>query len=847
MKRRFWIFLGAAAVLAALALAAGAAWLMAGLPDARNLPAPALAPAVRFTDRHGRLLYEWLDPQTGRYTPLEYDQFPTALVWATVATEDASFFDNPGVDLRGILRSLWINLRNAPISSGETLAGGSTITQQVARRLLLSPEEASERTLRRKMREAILAWQMTRLYTKEEILTLYLNQAYYGSLAYGVEAAAQTYFGKPAASLNLAESAMLAGLVQAPAVYDPFQNPETAKARQGIVLGLMREHNWITPEEYELASREVLVYTSASYPLLAPHFVLWVRAGLSGLVELEGRQETLVVRTTLDLDAQRKAEAAVQNQMALLAEADRTGLGHNVNNAALVTLDPTTGEVLALVGSPNYADAAHGGALNMAMAPRQPGSALKPLVYAAAFDPTRLQPAPGPQPAPGSQPWTAATMLLDVSTTFLTREGQPYTPVNYDGLEHGPVLARTALASSFNIPAVLTLEHVGLPALVSLASSLGITTLGSPDQYDLSLALGGGDVRLLELTAAYAAFANGGYRITPFAVLDIQTLRGEMRYQAPQPVPVQVLDPRVAWLVTDILSDNDARTPGFGPNSTLRIGRAAAVKTGTTTSFHDNWTVGYTPELVTGVWVGNASHDPMRNITGLTGAAPIWHQHMRSLLEGLPDRGFPRPDGLVRVEVCALSGLLPTPACPYNRMEWFIQGTQPAAPDTLYRQETLDTRTGGLAGPATPPEFQRRVTALDLPPQAQAWARSQNLLLWSDILARSGAAGGAPPGQPTAGQPALSLLSPAPNTTYQLAAGVAPENQRILVEAAYAGSAAPESLSLYVNGDLIAAFSAPPYRAWWPLTPGQHLLWAEASLPGGGVLSSSPVGITVKP
>jgi membrane carboxypeptidase/penicillin-binding protein PbpC len=286
-----------------------------------------------------------------------------------------------------------------------------------------------------------------------------------------------------------------------------------------------------------------------------------------------------------------------------------------------------------------------------------------------------------------------------------------------------------------NIPAVLALQHVGLQNFSALARKLGISTLGDPQTYDLSLALGGGEVRLTELTAAYAVFANGGYSVSPQLILEVRDFQGNRVYQLTAPPKARLLDERIAWLISDILSDPDARRLGFGANSLLRLDRPAAVKTGTTSNFHDNWTVGYTPDLVVGVWSGNTDYQPMREVNGLSGAAPIWHQFMRSALAGRPARPFVRPPGLVQVEVCKLSGLLPTPQCPYRRMEWFISGTEPTAPDTFYREVTLDASTGRLATALTPVDRRTRRVALDLPPQAHPWARAQGLPLYADLKA----------------------------------------------------------------------------------------------------------------
>jgi penicillin-binding protein 1C len=814
---------------------AGYARLLSGLPPLNTLSQNLHIPSVRITDRHGRILYEVLGEDSGRHSVVPLETIPLALQQATIATEDRSFYSNPGVDAVGILRALWINIQNRfqkePVT---TLAGGSTITQQVARNLLLSQEERGERSLYRKLREGLLAWQLTRHLSKGEILALYLNQTYYGGLTYGVEAASQTFFGKPVSELDLAESALLAGLPQTPALYNPFTDPEAAKERQLVVLGLMQKSGFIDLEQRSLAEREPLVYASAPYPIQAPHFVMMVRSQMDSLYTPDQIYEHggLVVRTTLDLDWQGHAERAIERQLADL-QSDEGGLGHNVNNAALVAVDPHTREILALVGSPDYFDASNGGSINMATAPRQPGSALKPILYAAAMDPAReLE---GNHPA---EPWTAATMLLDVSTSFVTYDGKAYTPTNYDRLEHGPVLLREALASSLNIPAVITLDHVGMRGLFEQATQMGITTLDDPERYDLSLALGGGEVRLLELTAAYAAFANGGFQVEPISLLEVSDLQGTVLYEAPTFSEQRVVDARVAWLISDILSDNDARRIGFGPYSTLRIDRPAAVKTGTTSNFHDNWTVGYTPDLSVGVWVGNTNYEPMREVNGLTGAAPIWHQFIRTVLTGMPERTFIRPEGLIQEEVCSLSGLLPTETCPYRRWEWFIEGTQPTQPDTSYRQVQIDTATGRLADDTTPPNRRTNITVLDLPPAAHSWARAEDLTLLSDLLAGSGEDIG--PNAPAA----LRLASPTYGSVYRLSPSMDTDAQRIVVEAVV--EAGLTQITLWMDGILLESFEQGPYRVWWPLGVGLHEVWAEGVDEDGEVVVSERVVFLVE-
>lgn len=828
MKRRLpWLVL-----LSFLALVAVAwFWLLRDLPSLRALPERMQSPSVRIEDRYGRLLYEALDAQGGRNAVVPLAAVPLACRQATIATEDSRFYEHAGVDLVGVLRAAWIDLRR-----GEMVAGGSTITQQVARNLLLESGERGERSLRRKLREGLLAWRMNRRFSKDEVLALYLNQTYYGGMAYGIEAAAQTFFGKPVSQLDLAECAMLAGLPQAPALYNPFTDEQAARQRQGVVLRLMEQNEAITPEQRSLAESEPLVFAETPYPIEAPHFVMMVRAAVDRLFTPQQvyEQGGLAVRTTLDLDWQKQAEAAITRQLGELARSQE-GLGHNVNNAALVALDPHTGEILALVGSPDYFDAGQGGAINMAVAPRQPGSAIKPLVYAAAFDPT----------AAGGG-WTPATLLMDVRTSFVTGEGEAYTPANYDLRQHGPVLARQALASSLNIPAVLALQHVGLENFIVLAQKLGISTLGDPQTYDLSLSLGGGEVRLLELTAAYGAFANQGYRVTPQLILEVRNGQGEHLY-APEAMPRErVLDERVAWLVSDILSDPDARRLGFGANSLLRLDRPAAVKTGTTSNFHDNWTVGYTPDLVVGVWSGNTSYEPMRDVNGLSGAAPIWHQFMRAVLASQPAQGFSRPPGLVQVEICALSGLLPSEACPYRRLEWFISGTQPARTDTFYRQVWVDRVTGRLAAPDTPPEQRQQRVVLDLPVPARPWARSQGLALYSDLqpgVTLDSMQNGAP--EP-AGSPMapLQLVSPAQGGLYRLSPSLDASAQRLRLEAT--GEADLRQVTLWVDGVQIASLESLPYQAWWVLEPGVHRAWAQAQRSSGEQVTSPEVTFTVK-
>lgn len=798
------------------ALAAGWFYLFRDLPSVDSLSSRLAQPSVRITDRNGGLLYEFIPAEGGRHAALSFASIPQCMKDAAIAVEDRNFYANPGVDLAGILRALWINLRG-----GETLAGGSTITQQVARNLLLG-EELGTRSPRRKIREMVLAWQMTRKLSKDEILALYLNQTYYGGMAYGIEAASQTFFGKSAAELTLPECALLAGLPQSPSRYNPFTDPEAARERQLVVLGLMEKDGYISEQERTLAEEATLRYTETPYPIRAPHFVWMIKSQLDAL-EADGKinlaaQSGLIVRTTLDLRIQQIAEESVARQIKTLRDQSPE---QNVNNAAVVVLDPRTGEILALVGSADYFNEDIAGAVNMATSPRQPGSAFKPFLYAQALDPR------------GAARWTAATPLLDVTTTFPTHEETSYTPKNYDGLEHGLVPVRLALASSLNIPAVITLQKVGIANTIHFAERLGIASLGDPNQYDLSLALGGGQMSLLELTGAYAVLADKGVKTDHPDLLDIRDADGNLLYESFPTPPLQILDPRVVWLLSDILADDAARSLGFGRNSTLKIDRPAAVKTGTTTNFHDNWTIGYTPDLVVGVWVGNSDYKAMKDVTGLTGAAPIWHETIRKTLEGRPKTDFVRPEGLVQAEVCALSGLLPTPDCGHTRTEWFIAGTEPAQPDNLYKRVAVDALTGALADDSTPAERRQTRIVLDLPIAAQPWARAQNLPLLADI--------------PSAGeadaQPQIALISPRPNSTYRLAPSFDASAQKLLIEAV-AGTGIAQ-VTIWVDGAPLAVLSSPPYRAWWQLSPGEHRFWVTGVTVNGETVASEVIVATV--
>ncbi len=681
---------------------------------------------TRILDREGNLLYEILDPQAGRRTYVPFEKISPYMLAAIISTEDSQFYSHPGFDLGAILRAVWQNY-----TQGEVVSGASTITQQIARNLLFTPEERSRRTALRKTREVLLAAEITRRYSKEEILELYLNQHYFGNLAYGVEAAAQTYFNTSAEKLTLAQASFLAGLVQAPSVYDIFNNTEATLNRHRQVLTLMVDTSTeqgcifvkagqqpicVLPEDAGAAAAEIINYQfpTPDIQIRFPHWVNYVRAELEKLYDSQTIYRSgFTVFTTLDPVLQQRAQEVVRTQVEALADKRAT-------NGALVTLQPATGQILAMIGSANYGNEDIDGQINMAVRPRQPGSSIKPLTYTAAFE----------------KGWTPATLIWDVPSEFPPSGNPddprpPYEPVNYDERFHGPVTVRSALANSYNIPAVKTLDFVGIyddpnspqaDGFVNFAQRVGITTLDR-DDYGLSLTLGGGDVTLLELASVYATLANGGKQVPPVAILRIEDSTGAVVYRYEQPPGEQLIRAEHAYLITDILSDNQARTPAFGPNSLLNLPFKVAAKTGTTNDFRDNWTLGYTPDVAIGVWVGNADYTPMQNTSGLTGAAPIWNEVMQfaqdRLTGGVPSP-VSRPAGITDRVVCTVSGAEPSEWCPSQQTELFATDQLPLPKEQdLWRKAWVDGFSLELAS-ADCADFAQEKLGLNV---SDPWAR----------------------------------------------------------------------------------------------------------------------------
>lgn len=615
-------------------------------------------------DRNGENLYDIFENENR--IPVRWENIPQYLKDATIAIEDKDFYKHQGLSTSGIVRAF------LSITFFQGFQGGSTLTQQLVKNVLLT----QERTLPRKMKEAVLAVQIERKYSKDEILQMYLNEAPYGGTAVGVESASSYYFDKPVKELNLVESVILSGFPQSPSRYSPFTgDPKAYVGRSTQVLRRMREDGYIsTFQEAEARKQlETVKFASGDSGLRAPHFVAYVREQLvdkfgSKLVEGGG----LRVTTSLDWKLQEKAQKIV-------AEEVQKAKGLKVTNGAAVVVNPQSGEILALVGSKDYSASDSGGfKFNVVtQGLRQPGSAIKPITYAAAF----------------KKGYTASTMLLDVDTKYPSGDtAKPeYNPKNYDGKFRGPIQLRYALGNSINTIAVKVSALVGIKDILRTAYEMGISTLEPTDQnvrrLGLSLTLGGGEVRLLDITSAFGVFAAGGLRPDQVAILKVEDSKGKVLFEHKPSSPRKVLGEDIAYLVSDILSDNEARKDIFGLRSYLAIpGRTVAVKTGTTDDKRDNWAIGYTPRIVVGTWVGNNDNSPMHPslASGVTGAAPIWSQIIREAIKDQPEEPFVRPDGIIEVDVDAFGGGLPVDGYP-TRKERFIKGTEPTTKAATYQ------------------------------------------------------------------------------------------------------------------------------------------------------------------
>jgi penicillin-binding protein 1C len=666
-------------------------YLFWGIPLPNQLSPNNQPVSTKIFDRNGKLIYEIYTDK--KRTPISLSEVPTSFKEATIAIEDKNFYSNPGFSFTGIARAIFSTIFK------HQLQGGSTITQQLVKNALLT----NERTIRRKAQETVLTIIFENIYTKDQILEMYLNTIPYGGTAYGIEAASETYFNKPAKNLDLAESALLAGLPQAPSTYSPFgAHPELAKTRQEEVLKQMVVNKYITQDEADKADKEILNYASITPPQ-APHFALWIKEQLAEkygdkMVEQGG----LRVYTTLDLDVQNFAQAAVATEVGKLKK-------QNVGNGAVMVTRPATGEILAMVGSKDYFATDEDGKVNVTLAQRQPGSSIKPLNYALALRDKKI---------------TLATALADVPTCFKV-VGQPdYCPVDYDNTFHGLIEARFALGNSYNIPAVRVLALNGIENFVNFGKTMGITTWNDPSNYGLSLTLGGGDVKPFDVAVAYGVFANQGIEQPLVAVTKVTDWKGstleEYDPAKNKLTGPRVLDPTITFLISHTLLDNNARTAAFGEHSFLNVSGhpEVSVKTGTTNDRRDNWTDGYTADAVVITWVGNNDNTPMSGaVSGVSGASPIWNKVMKFVLDKAekgaydPDEKghvWPKqPDGVVGANICADTGSAPgadpaNPGCS-TRFEYFLAGTVPTTSLTVSQDIFLFNDTGQQAPPDADP------------------------------------------------------------------------------------------------------------------------------------------------
>ncbi len=681
---------------------------------AKDLPSPGKInsriseQSTQIFDRNGKLLYE-IHGNENRIL-VDWGDIPQSVKDATVAIEDKNFYKHRGFDARRILGSTFYNIINRDLVG----QGGSTITQQYVKNALLT----NEKTYSRKIKEVILAIMIEQMYSKEDILKMYLNEVPYGSNAYGIQTAAKTYFDKDAGKLTLEESALLAAITQAPSYFSPYgQHKDELLKRKDLVLDQMAAQGYITEEQASESKKQEIALSNNQYgKITAPHFVMYVK---EKLVEKYGEEMVneggLKVFTSLDLEKQNLAEAAVRENV------DRNYAAYNDSNASLVAMDPKTGQILAMVGSKDFFDQDIDGNVNVALMGRQPGSSFKPFIYATLFQ---------------SDSWGPGSTFWDLKTDF----GGGYNPNNYSGRFSGPVSVRYALGNSLNIPAVKALYIAGVKESLNTATAMGISTLTNPEQYGLSLVLGSGEVKLLDMTSAYGVFANKGVKKEATWYVKIEDSKGKVLDEYKETPGKRVLDEQVSYLISNILSDDSARAVTFGTGSKLTLpNRPVAAKTGTTDNYKDAWTLGYTPSLVAGVWAGNNDGTPMTSAGGSIAAAPIWNQFMKNALASSPVEQFARPSGIKNVTVDTITGKKPNTATTSTRTDLFPSWYKIAETDGSSFK--IDTMSNKLATDNCPAELVETITQIKITAEIpntdasysrwqapiSAWAASQGL------------------------------------------------------------------------------------------------------------------------
>jgi penicillin-binding protein 1C len=748
-RPRPFLILGAGAILAA-------ACLSFYLPIGRARLRPGDGISLRLEDRNGVLLREVRSGEGGRCRWVGWSEISPFLIKAAIAAEDRHFFAHPGINPYAVIRAVLQDIRH-----GKVVSGASTITQQVVRNTY-----HFKRALVNKALEAWLAVRLEHTLSKAEILVQYLNRISYGNQAYGIEAAARLYFDKPASDLGLAESAFLAGLPRAPSDLNPYRNLQAALKTQKDILGRMADLKMISREDRTRALGERLTLRPERENFQAPHFCEFV---LARLTDRESRT-TSVLRTTLDSALQAKVEILLRRQISALA-------GRGISNGAVLVLDNATGDILAMAGSADFFDARHEGQVNGTTALRQPGSTLKPLTYALALE----------------RGMTAATILEDAPSEFPTLDGN-FAPENYDERYHGPIRLRSALASSYNIPAVSVLQILGPDLLYNRLRDLGFSSLKkSPGFYGLGLTLGNGEVTLLELVRAYATLARGGLLVRDRRVLKAVANDGRVSEAAFPAEAERVISPEASYIVTHILQDRDARIPTFGYNSPLDLPFPVAAKTGTSKDFRDNWTIGYTPRTTVGVWAGNFDGRPMQDVSGITGAGPLFRDVIM-LLDDRQSEDFEEPRGIVHVSICPLSGDRPSSRCPSTIDEVFIRGTEPAS-------------TCGLSHAPLATLVEARLTAFP-------WTRNR-----------------------------FAVTFPHDGDVFKIDPVLRPDYQVLRFRAALPEGIDVRAVEWSLNGNILKNFSGrSPFV--WKLAPGSYTIRARAVMEDG-VLETPPVRFRV--
>src|ERR687885_444247 len=681
--------------------ATGYAMLTRDLPSLSEISNHASFKTAQIFDRKGQLLWEFYDPDGGKRTVVPLNEISQNLIDATLAAEDAFFYQHRGVDLRATIRSALLT------GSGASQTGASTITQQLVRNVIMSPEERKQVTVTRKLREIILAYQLDEKLPKDDILEMYLNEVYYGNQSYGVEAAAQSYFDKHARDLDVAEAALIAGLVQSPSEYDPTRRdvPRTAdgipiatKERQAYVLEQMTRHGFITEQQARDAYAEHIAIKTRQVELKAPHWVMYVR----DVVEQQYGPRTLYqgglkIYTTLDNDYNDKMQQVLQDSKPTIATQGAT-------NVAQIAVNPKTGEILAFNGSLDYNDESIDGQVNILTSERQPGSSIKPVVYGTAF----------------LKGWAPGTPIDDQPTCWRDTPTHQWCPGNFDSIFHGPTTVRSALGNSLNIPAVKTLDFVGVDPAIEQGTKMGITTW-APDSgktFGLSLTLGGAEVKPIDMAQVYATLANNGLKIPLVAITRIVDAEGTVLQDYKGPQGEQVIYPRAAYMITSTLGDPTAKLFTYGPNTPLVLRQnddpkgplwPSASKTGTTDNYRDTWTDGYTPNLAIVVWVGNADGHPMKQTLSTLTAAKVWPASMKMSFDyfHMQPEDFPRPEGLVERQVCGDTRMRPgAPLC-WNDL-FFTESAPPAT-----------AQVGPRPAPPAPQPTPTAAPAGNQPPAAQ--------------------------------------------------------------------------------------------------------------------------------